>query len=228
MDFGELTVEQRAALTQDQVKECINFELMRQGVIRPEPPELLDETKPKLTTETHYLIKKNTYSDFGIAFLNTEDAAAFLRLRPLEVKHEYRCGSEVRYGATLVGATSIEPVELSSEQEFTDNKEKLLRAEKNKDANTKARAEFDENMKSSTDVVDHVWERYHEAREEIADRARVVAKFEEYKEMCDDNEHIAFSFLSKAYFAERILAALGPARVEELSRLPETEASGEA
>ncbi len=218
LDFWTLSPEERATLNQEQVEDYIKVELMREGVIRPKEPELQDETPPTVPTTTFFRASLERYTKSSFAFRTAEDAATFAALKPVKVDYNYNCGDKVHYGKNIDDELTIEPVELSTEADYMKFTAEMSRAKATKQANDAKRTEHREAMDATTKVVDGVWEAWHEAHEEVRSREALKAKWEEYLGMCKGDESIAFPFLKKAYSDEKIKAALGEEKFEELSQ----------
>jgi len=211
MRYWDLTAEERAALTQEQIEAMCRVELMEAGVLSPDPPDLVDEAAVAVETTTYFAPKQSgTYGDnFGIAFETAEQAAQFCALKPLKIHREWRVGSEHQYAKPLTNDLEVSPVELMTEADYNRKSADLQRAHEAKEANSKARREYEKAMEAVSKATEGVWSDWHDCRAVVRELNKIRADFKEYAEMCGGDETKARFFLGKAYCADRITEAIG-------------------
>lgn len=207
--YWDLSKEERAALTEAQVEGLCARELMEHGVYRPEPLVLLDETCPKLRTETAFQVKgPGDYgSKLGVGFRDPEAARAFLDLAPFEIDRDWT-GSEYQFHAKA-GKLGVEAVTLVLAEDLVANKAALERVKANKAANLKAREAHDKLFSAAEKALQGLWDDYRACQSVARELARVRRTFEEYKTLSNGDERIARGFLRKTFDVTLVDEALG-------------------
>lgn len=226
--YWDLTEQERAALTSEQVEAFIDVILMEEGVVRPKPPTLLDETIEAVPTGVYYeVLHAGDYRDESTNFVFTtkEQANAFIELQPYRKENNYSFGSDNFYAKSVSG-WKVVAVDLMSEQAFNDAKEMLARTNKNRDVNHKAKTEYDKANKVVDNTLADLWKDYRACQAKQFKHQLVLDTLNEYKKLCGDDSEMAHTFLAKAYGSDEIQEMLewfgfGNAALPE----PQTEAA---
>lgn len=211
-DFEE---SERAAMSEDDVRRLLDFELMSKGVIRVEAPRLEvveDVSLPKRTVygieakDPRYYHQKKLL----VAFDSAEDAAKFAALCVFEIVDDYETGTKF---AAPLREPSIVPAEVTAEQDVM-NARSLLKANKEKEShNTRAREAYDKACRTVEEATRDVWADWRRCRDVVERHKKVVATFDEYKRLTDGNADLACTFLGKAYPKTDVVAAFEWARI---------------
>lgn len=212
--YWDLNDEEKAALSQEDIEALCKVELMENGVLRPGPPVLEDETPIEIDTRTYYRPKVSDYAYLGVAFETADQAAAFVNLKPVKVEENYRAGDR-KYAAPS-SEMVIEPIELMSEADFNRLRVDIERVQEAKTKNATARREYDAAIAKTREATEGVWEDWHRCRNRVRDLEKIRADFTEYVELCAGNEGTAFKFLLKAHGRGDIEDALGKVRCDSL------------
>lgn len=205
--FYDLSEDQRAVLTQDQFDTACRTFCMEEGVLKPTPPVLLDESMPEVPTVTRFVIKHQgdyTSDRLSVAFSTAEDAAAFLKLRPSVWSNNWE--TKIDHEKPLTNA-SIEPIKLATEQTALEVMETAKRSHKNKEANAKARQEYEKDLRAYESATDTLRADWAAAKDRAHRLLRIRERFAEYVDLAGD-ESVARKFLEKVYPAPDICAAL--------------------
>lgn len=200
--YWNLDDEEKAELTSDQVEAFCKVECMEQGIIIPDPPELMDEEMPVVPTKEMFEIAKPSRYSYrsepektGILFETAEKAQAFIKLRPTFKEQDY--DADVHYVKQQVELFIISS-EIVEEQEVEKHRIVLSQVKGAKDKNATAKQEFAKAITDSKKATKGIWENWHLCRDEKEAKEKVRATFDKYAEMCDGDEEIARKFLVKA------------------------------
>lgn len=215
--YWDVSERERHSLTEEDLAQFCKVELAEVGYVYPKPPKVMSEDAPTIETTTFYEPQIDRYNRLGIAFVTMEEAAAFLKLRAVEVADDYR--TDTRHSKPIVGM-SIQSVELPSETQLDAVKQALAEAKGNKEANRKAREEFDKAVRTCDNLVENVREDFrnrviHEERLQ-----RVRDTFSEFLEIAEGDPVIATRFLLKQQDRDFAIEALG----DRLDQGPQTAA----
>jgi hypothetical protein len=200
--------KERSLLTDDDVRKLLDYELMEKGVAKVVAPEMLPVPAEVQVTKT-VLFQIQSAGKYGrqshaLLFATVEDAQKAMTLIVGEEDHDYESGSQ--YVRPITDKT-VTTVELISAEEHARVSATLKERKQAMDANEKARAQFAKDSKAQQDVLDKVWQDWHEQREFRAKCQRVRDTREEYIRMCDGDAEIAEKFLAKLYRPDEIADA---------------------
>lgn len=206
--YWDLTEQERAKLTSEQIDALLVVELMEKGVVRVEKPELqpVEEVKPK--TERFYGIQVDgEYSSpdqLDICFQSIETAEQFSRMAIMRIKAPYP--SYTKHVAYVSGLTIV-PLDLPSAAEVVNVKAELEKAAAAKKANADAMTKYNADSKAVDDAVKGVWDDWQACRGKARDAGKVKTTLAEYLGLCDGNRETAEKFLAKAFDEDRIAEA---------------------
>jgi len=197
--YWDLHEKERAALTEEDVRQYLDFHLMEQGVLKPKEPEYKDVPDVKIGTTTSYAIEhgKDSYmrQKIDVVFATTEQAASFLELAPMIREHEY--GRDVDVVKPIESAT-ITPLPLVTEESANRHAKALAEKKEIKDANDRKRSDYDSAMYKVTEATKSVWSDWHDCQKKEAKMRLVIDTLAEYRSMAGD-EDTARAFLAKAF-----------------------------
>jgi len=213
--YWDLTEQERAAMTREQVSAFLDVELMQKGVAKVHAPTLHDIPELELPTTEYFGVEfKGDYSmprDSGFVFTTLEQAQAFINAQPLKKDVDYP--ADGRNFAKPCCEGKITPTQLPSEQAVLNTKAQLEEVRTLKEANQKANDTYSEARKAINEATSGVWENWDRCREKMAEAEAVRDTWQEYVKLCDGNTEIARTFLDKLYDPHRIeeaVAWLGP------------------
>jgi hypothetical protein len=199
--YWDLTEKQRSELTGDQVRAFLDVELMEKGVARVAKPELQPVEEIALPTTTYFEInRRGEYGDQGtdLLFVTAEDAAAFIKLRPMWKESRWQYGSDRKY-AEPGKEMAIKTINLPSEADVSNAAVVLKQNEAAEDANREAKEGYANAIKAVEDATKGVWDDWNECREKSSRCAKVQATREEYLKLCDGSTATAEAFLGKVF-----------------------------
>lgn len=207
-DYWEMSEQERAALTAEQVEAFTGLELMRRGCVRAVPLVLEPEpTKPEPTT-TVVCVKGGKYGNrLDVAFHSFDDALAFLALKPMAVDRDYIGNECVNSFRPVATDSEVNAEKMFSDSEVAAHKSALTKANESKEANRRAREEHDKAVRAEQESLVALWSDWRSCREKEARADRVLGTFTEYVQLCKDDREMARTFLAKAYTREQILEA---------------------
>lgn len=217
--YWDLTEEERAALTRDEVEAFTRVEMMEKGVVEPtRPPKMEDAPRmPEIETTTWFSVG-------DVLFGSYEQAAAFIKLNPHKEGYNYQIGYEVKYPDEF--SPLIQPRSLYSKEAVHANRDILSKVNAFKEKCRVSDSEYDKAIEQAQSAVASVWSDYLECKKIAAHRDQLRRTFDDYKKMCDGNERIALGFLKKAYVITDIQAALPHLFEEEAVASSEAAANG--
>lgn len=195
-DYAE---EERARITEEEIKGLLDIELMSKGVKKITAPELKPIQEVKVVSETWFEVD-------GVFFKDAETAQKFLVLNPMKSTYDYACGYDYHY-AYPIGQT-IEQKNLYSQQEVLNLATILKQNKQAKEFNEKLLSEYDKNIKEQNKVLDEVWSDWWRCKERASELQKIIDTKTEYLKMTDNNEDLAMNFLKKIYSEEDIKEAL--------------------
>lgn len=210
IDFWELSEAERACLSEDQVRACEAYELMRAGVVRAQPPETLKEREP-VELAAFYTVShaggRYGRDTLTVAFGTPEEARAFIDSDPLVTTSHYMEGVTI----TSVDRLSrhepkIDMLEAAARELVDTHRaelEKYCAAKKKHDAE---RSEFEKNATAERRAIEGLWADWYRCRERASALGRVVSTHAEYQKLAGSDE-LAGKFLLKAFKRHEIEAA---------------------
>lgn len=206
--YWDLTEKERAALTEENLKKFIDFELMEKGVVKVTVPILAEEEMIQLNKRMFFSVTgQNTReygsTDFGALFEKIEDAQAFAALRPMKKEYEYSVGSEY-YFAKPYDNYSINQVEIYTESEVMANKAILDRNAEIRKQNEAERKRTKEEVKAMKDATHGLYEDLYACKRKASRCQTIIDTFNSYLLLTNGDEQIAARFLSRAYSVEDI------------------------
>lgn len=211
-EYWDYEPAERAAMTEEQVRDLCKFELMKQGVLQPMMPKALDETVPPIAVFPVFVLEIGGRELEGICFDSEEAAQAVIAAGFRITKSDYRAGygEHANYSAPRPQDVSILRRLRPDETTFKQNLRLLEQAHKAKEANAKARTEFEQGMAKADAALQGVWEDWHEQRAVLLRVQKVRDTYTEYLGMCNGVASVARQFLAKVYKREEIEGALDP------------------
>lgn len=206
--YWDLSDQERAVLTSEDVQRYLDAELMLKGVLKVKPL-VLDPVPsvPEPSTRAFVVRFGGRYGrqDAGVAFSTLEAAKAFIELKPMSLGSDYLESTSVGY---TVEVSDPEVAELPI---FTEEAKNIVKAELKKAAAIKAsndrrREEHEKAVREQEKALEGLWEDWARCREEDAKLRAVADTFADYKRTAGD-DGIASSFLAKVYPATLIKEA---------------------
>ena len=207
--YWNLSEQERATLTREQVEAFLAVELMEKGVTKVEPPSLhaIEEITIEATEyfEVQYKGEYSSPDPTSFVFVTTEQAKAFIDAAPLKKDNDWRANDQNFARPCLEMA--IVPIQLPTQQAVLNNKAELSKIKELKTANEAASAAYHKACEAVNEAVNGVWEDWREYCSKAAQHEQVQATLAEYRELCKGDNDMAMEFLSKAYDRKAISAA---------------------
>lgn len=203
--YWDLKDNERAALSEEDVRALCRVELMEQGILEPKPVERRDVNPPELEMDTYYHV--DGFDD--LLFSSAVDVEAFLLLKPFRRGHDYRVG----YGKESYFAQPLEGDVVNHmyprQEVFVQHISDLEQAKEAREANQKAQREFESTMEAVREATGGIWEDWHRCRNHVANLQNVRDTFHEYLQICNGNWRAASVFLEKVHDRKLCREALG-------------------
>lgn len=206
--YWDYTEQERAVLTEEEVKSLLDVELMTKGVKKPVAPTLAEVPKSPVGERRKYygLVGKGKYGTdehFSVCFDSIDRAEAFLALQPLRRDYDYEVGHEFEYAVPVTDA-KIDLVPLYALDQINEFRSELKNRKAKTEANNKALSEFTKASEKAENVTKGVWEDWFRQRETHATLKGIVDTYQEYLRLTENNSDLALTFLGKAHRLEHI------------------------
>lgn len=201
-NFNELTDEEKATLTNDQINDYIRYRMAESGTHAVENPGQCTIVKPKMRMQTWYKIRNTS-----ILFKSMKAVEKFLELDPAKDVYDWDIGTELRYPSKI--DHEIEMIELHDENELKERGQELIEYNKLYNEWYNKRRKYDDYLGIKNNATRNVWNAIHAAREKVAAINAIRNAYKEYVELADGNEEMALKFLYKTYNKETVNSALG-------------------
>ncbi len=195
-DYNE---KERAKLTEEEIRELLDVELMTKGVKKITVPVLKPIQEVSVASEIWFEVN-------GTFFKDAETAQKFLTLDPRKSTYDYACGYDYHYACPI--EQKIEQKTLYSQQGLLNFATILKQNKQAKEENQELTSDYEKNIKEQNKVLDCVWEDWYGCRDRACELKKIVDTKVEYLRMADNNEDIAMEFLKKIYSEEDIKEAL--------------------
>ena len=194
--YWDLKEKDRAALTEDQLQEYLDKELMTKGQLKPAEPKLQEVNELKIAKKLLFVVRtKNELTPIG--FETTEGAQAFIDLKPVAFNSTYDLGDRTEYPVPF--DKMIRQEEYPSLEDLEAAKVELEREKLKRNSNKRILTEYHK----AKEKVDEILIKIYKDRDDCLDMKRLVEKIEmtmvEYMFMAKDNKETAVNFLLKAF-----------------------------
>ena len=211
-DFYELSVDEKAKLTTDEVSAYCRVAAMEAGVVLSEiEPDFLPEERPELEFQEMWVINGDDMPS-GIVFRNKESAEDFLSLDIVGVNSKYLgsgYSTTLKVLRPLTGLTMSLAEEFLTETEYERAKVALDQFGNNVSHNKKLREALDKRSRDYDRAAEYIWSDFREAKESLAKLQEIRTCWAEYQDLAKDLSS-AVKFMLKAYTDAELLAeALG-------------------
>jgi hypothetical protein len=211
--YWDYTQSERATLTVEQVEKLLAYELMERGVLQVEPLKLEPEEPVKLDTRRVFLLREgdgNYGTMLNIAFATVEAAeAAREAIRFIREQQGWQGPHFTRPAKTL----QVIAEDLPTEETVAAARVSLDERSRRESANSAERARFEKESKAVTDATSGIWSDWRGCREAEAKRQKIRDTLADYLRMTEGNDALARAFLAKAFPADEVEEAIGPAPV---------------
>jgi hypothetical protein len=194
--YWELSEQERAALTREDVSRYLDAELMTKGVLKVSAPAYQAEpTIPAPTATVFEAVHETGYGGPSVAFSSVEAAQAFVALGPLSVDHDYKADvdSVSPYRSLVVRTRSV-----YSRDQVAARAVDMSRLKEVRDDNERRRVEYEASVKAQDRALDGLWADWHACRAKAERIAKLEATRAEYRKLAGDAE-TAEIFLGKVF-----------------------------
>lgn len=206
--YWDLTERERAELTHEQIDALSQIELMEQGIVSIEPPELEPVDDIDVPRQQFYeVLYAGEYGQksLGICFDTMERAEQFIALRPQVAAHDWQTGDKYKY-ADPCSDMRVSPVLLSDKRSIASVKNILADAKNRRERNNQKMNEYNKAVSDRVTATAGLHDDWHKCREQARRMEKIKKTFEEYTTLTNGNTVMAKAFLAKA-FPERDIAA---------------------
>lgn len=204
--YWDFTEQERAALTDEQVRELCKLELMGEGIIPPSYPGPAPERpvvdEPKVTV--YQVTWKAGYTTESLCFEDREQALEAMKLRPVNIDHDYTADVDSLRPLSESSMGEREVYKVFDKESYSSQLNEYRSA---KERHDKEVAEYNDDKKAADRCCEGLWEDYHEQCATLRKAKRVAERFAEYVQTCDGDRRIAAKFLEKAFEPEEIQQA---------------------
>lgn len=195
--YWDLSDKERAALTETEVQQFLDAELMVKGVLKAVPPTLEPVEDVEYQTETYYEVGGKSYYG-GLLFAKLLDAECVAAMNPCKSAKDYDLGDNVlRLDETQ--DMKVVSVQVLGEQEYVRVKAALKKSAEAKSRNKELVAAYDKATAEQRKVLAGVWEDWREKGRMAVRHEKIKATREEYLKMCGGDAALAEKFLRKTF-----------------------------
>ncbi len=192
--FAELTNEQIAALTDEQINARIDFICAQAGV-----PIFLERPTPPKTA----LLKDHTVCRVaGFNFASRADAEAVRSLIQntprLKQAYDRKTYRHLDYMEPDDGAVAIEDGLYFSPETFAKHQIEIGTLDRQKADYEKAAEKYDSAIGEREKIAARVWNDIYEARQQVTERNRILNVFDRYVKLAEGDRRMAWNFLKAA------------------------------
>lgn len=214
LNYWDLSEKERAALSESDVEKFIAGELMRKGVLRVLPLELVPEpAMPEPDMLVHVAVAKTSSSydrRSDVGFRTREAAAAAIAEGHVRLTSEYINGKSIEVANPLV---SIDAIQVYSADRMAMARQLIEKAAAASEENGRRRTEHERASKAEREALEGVWADWHSCTAKAVEMTRVESTFREYVETAGDRD-VAAQFLTKVF---------SDSKIEEASKWTGTE-----
>jgi len=216
--YWDMTEQQRAAMTRDEVAAFLDVELMEKGIKKLPPLELQEERVVSYEKQEFYEIYAGDYSGSatGIIFGSIEDANAFTKLKSFKKDYNWNLGGSELSWCEPLQHVSVTPVSFPTKAVVMQIASLLKENKAIKDSNekqTKARAE---QISAIDKATKGIWDDWQDCKQKKSRCEQLIATFQEYVGLCDGDRHKALVFLKKVHDDASIQEATLWSNLEDL------------
>lgn len=193
--YWDYSEEERANLSEAEVRMLLKYEYMESGVIEPTPPVYEPEKAPDLKPGSYYkvVLKFQTWGgdDIPVLFRNPVDARAFIEMEWDFLDYEYG-----EHCARTRTKQEIVSVELPDYDQVVEHQGALKDARKATERNEEKRRAYEKQLEVVSRASAGIWSDWHAQlarRDHLNDIKRT---YQEYFELAGDSQ-IALRFLLK-------------------------------
>lgn len=206
--YWDLSEQERADLSGDEVEQFGDAELMVKGVLKVTAPKLEVAPSPP-EPDLNVFAVANGHARADIVFTTAEAARAFLELKPMIRNSHYHEGEWIYY----VDPVSADEWKISAERANSKGlvdlrKHEFLAAKGIKARNEKLTADYDAAVKAQQDALADMWSDWRECGLKASRMQKIAETFATYERTADGDKGVAFRFLRKVFTDEQLLAAL--------------------
>lgn len=202
--YWDHTERERSEMTEEQVRDLLDLELMQQGVLKVLPPKVEELTPVVLPKERVFTIRhKDLYgsgTELDVVFATIEHAEAFLRLAP-----KVRC---YRYGVDAHVAPLLDPSICPEDlptKTTVEAKESVLRENTAKQQrNDAARREYDSAIAKIDKATEGIWNDWRACQAKRDRMQKIADTRAEYLRLTGGVGNLADIFLAKAFRSEEL------------------------
>lgn len=220
--YWDLSDKERAALSSDDVQRYGDVELMAKGVLKLPELVVVDEpAEPELAKTRYYRVEQFP----TVLFPTLEAAEAFRELAPRDLDSKYlnrNYSTSVQY-ARLREKLTVDTVEAAAEDDVRQHTAGLEKAAAAREANRKARQDYDEALRAQNNALEGLWEDWHRCRALAVEMERVRDTFQRYIAMTNGDKAMAARFLAKAFPESKLDEAAAWFDIEIPYNVPDSE-----
>ena len=199
MKYSDLSEQERAALSQDEIERFIKIELMEEGIKEIEKPEPFGLQEPKLA-------KKKFYGVSGDLFTTPGNAEKYIQLRPSIKDYDYDVGSAFSY-AEPRDALNIEVVELFDKSEVRERADELHTYSREKARWDARMSKYELYLYQRNKIANKITEDWLACMTRAEEDAEVRRAFTEYLDLANGDSEVAMKFLEKTYGSDKVSRA---------------------
>lgn len=205
--YWDLSEQERADLSREDVERYVDAELMLKGVLRVRPPTLATVPEVPQPTRRFFSVlvrgQYNSRDHVGVVFETIEQARAFVALSPMRLDSEWLEGSSVQFVAPAREPEIIEMAALTAAEKDAAKSE-LSSANAIQAANERAKSQYEQDIKKQNDALKGLWADWCACVERRSNLKKIADTFDDYVRTVGGDTEIASKFLSKVFIKSDI------------------------
>jgi len=188
--YWDFTEKERSLLTQEQVENLFEIELMQKGVKKPVPPVLR-------IVEDIVLSQDRFYKVGHVLFKKHEEAAQFLTLNPAIEDYEWNVSPDHKFPEPI--SDSILEVPLYRKSEVDALRVVLAKRKEAKKYNDETTQEYRKSCDTITKTVGAIWGDWNVCRMKLDTHKKILNTWKDYMRITYNNNDMAWVFLKKIF-----------------------------
>lgn len=204
--IDDYTTDELLKLTDEQIDKLYRLRLAENGIKipnLPEQPEYEEEEKPDKTV---YKV-----DGIDIYFENKETADEFAEMMTTnmdnlcKLEYTYSVSSEAKYTEKLSedynfrNGVSISAKGVYSKDLYNQIKDVLTRNKEKREEYRGLKSEYDNQNSKASKHREYIMNKIKEAKKKEFEKSEMLRTFNEYLDLADGNNEIAWNFMNKAY-----------------------------
>lgn len=215
--YYDFQPQERATLTEEQVEEMVEIQMMIDGVVKPTPPRLRKrlEDVPVPKKSVYRVVHGTGSHALNIAFATEEEARAFLAMKPLAIHSDWETRTDYFEPLDRPG---VKLEMIATEEAITTYKADLKEVAAQKTSAEDESRKYNEKMKAVQRVRDRVFGDWQDQIDKFGELCNVKMAYADFLRLAKGDADMALACLRKAFGEDVVLEAATWLELPELKR----------